>query len=96
VLVTNIDSYQGQEKNIVIISLVRSNIENTFGFSEDHNRLNVAISRCKDFLLFFCSKPMLQNAKSKCVKDLNILLEKYGAYTTKVGAKAFVVPTIKK
>ncbi len=48
---STIDSYQGQEKNTVIISLVRSNENNVIGFLKDYRRLNVAITRAKEKLI---------------------------------------------
>ncbi len=49
-LISTIDSFQGQEKEIVIISLVRSNLEGTIGFLKDYRRMNVALTRAKEQL----------------------------------------------
>jgi superfamily I DNA and/or RNA helicase len=47
-----IDSYQGQEADVVIFSPVRSNEnENKIGHTGDYRRLNVAISRAKRGLI---------------------------------------------
>lgn len=46
-----IDSYQGREHDIVLLSLVRSNDEGEIGFLGDLRRLNVAMSRCKKKLI---------------------------------------------
>lgn len=43
--VDTIDGFQGQEKNMICISLVRSNINNEIGFLKDFRRLNVALTR---------------------------------------------------
>ena len=48
--VSTIDSFQGQEKEIIILSLVRSNDENDIGFLKDYRRMNVAITRAKEQL----------------------------------------------
>jgi len=45
--VNSIDAYQGQESDIVIISLVRSNHKNDIGFLKDYRRMNVAMTRAK-------------------------------------------------
>lgn len=45
-----IDSFQGQEKKNIIISLVRSNDEGDIGFLKDYRRMNVAITRAKENL----------------------------------------------
>jgi ATP-dependent RNA/DNA helicase IGHMBP2 len=48
--VSTIDSFQGQEKEIVILSLVRSNDDGEIGFLKDYRRMNVAITRAKEQL----------------------------------------------
>lgn len=48
--ISTIDSFQGQEKEIIIISLVRSNDENIIGFLSDYRRMNVALTRAKEQL----------------------------------------------
>lgn len=48
--ISTIDSFQGQEKEIIILSLVRSNDDNEIGFLKDYRRMNVAITRAKEKL----------------------------------------------
>ena len=48
--VSTIDSFQGQEKEVIIISLVRSNDGGEIGFLKDYRRMNVAITRAKEQL----------------------------------------------
>jgi ATP-dependent RNA/DNA helicase IGHMBP2 len=48
--VSTIDSFQGQEKEIIILSLVRSNDDGDIGFLKDYRRMNVAITRAKEQL----------------------------------------------
>lgn len=45
--INTIDSFQGQERDIVYISLTRSNTDNSIGFLSDIRRMNVAITRAK-------------------------------------------------
>ena len=48
--VSTIDSFQGQEQENIIISLVRSNSEGEIGFLKDYRRMNVAMTRAKNKL----------------------------------------------
>jgi predicted DNA helicase len=48
--ISTIDSFQGQEKETIILSLVRSNDDNDIGFLKDYRRMNVAITRAKEQL----------------------------------------------
>lgn len=45
--VSTVDSFQGREGDVVIISLVRSNQQKIVGFLSDYRRLNVAITRAR-------------------------------------------------
>ena len=48
--ISTIDSFQGQEREVIIISLVRSNSDAVIGFLKDYRRMNVAITRAKERL----------------------------------------------
>lgn len=49
--VNTIDSFQGQERDIVYISMTRSNTENKIGFLADIRRMNVAMTRARKKLV---------------------------------------------
>ena len=45
--VNTVDGFQGQERDIIVISLVRSNDQGQIGFLRDLRRMNVAITRAR-------------------------------------------------
>ncbi|PWS33676.1 AAA domain-containing protein [Pedobacter paludis] len=49
--VNTIDSFQGQERDVVYISLTRSNAEGSIGFLSDIRRMNVAMTRARKKLV---------------------------------------------
>ncbi|WP_128645916.1 DEAD/DEAH box helicase [Rhodococcus sp. BS-15] len=51
VQVANIDAYQGQEADVAIFSVTRSNKKHAMGFLSVENRVNVALSRARDALV---------------------------------------------
>jgi len=46
-----VDSFQGQERDVVIYSVTRSNRNNVLGFLRSERRINVALSRAKEALI---------------------------------------------
>lgn len=49
--VNTIDSFQGQERDLVLISMTRSNTEGSIGFLSDLRRMNVAMTRARKKLV---------------------------------------------
>ncbi|MDE7414227.1 MAG: AAA family ATPase [Muribaculaceae bacterium] len=45
--VNTVDGFQGQERDIIVISLVRSNEQGQIGFLQDLRRMNVAMTRAR-------------------------------------------------
>ncbi|KAI1106987.1 P-loop containing nucleoside triphosphate hydrolase protein [Jackrogersella minutella] len=60
---STIDNYQGEESDIVIVSLTRSNEDGDIGFMAEPERVNVLISRARDALIMIGSANTFMNAK---------------------------------
>ncbi len=78
--ISTIDSFQGQEKEIVILSLVRSNDDGDIGFLKDYRRMNVAITRAKE-KLFVIGDSATIGADAFYTSFLDYI-EKSGTYKT--------------
>ncbi len=73
VRITAVDNYQGEENDVIILSLVRSNAQSKIGFLKTSNRVCVALSRAKKG--FYCVGNMTLLAKeselwSKIVQEM--------------------------
>ena len=62
VKVTNIDNFQGEENDIIILSLVRNNGLGNVGFLKEENRVCVALSRAKAGLYCFGNFEILRKS----------------------------------
>jgi ATP-dependent RNA/DNA helicase IGHMBP2 len=51
ITINTVDSFQGQEREVIYLSLTRSNDEQTIGFLADIRRMNVAMTRAKSKLV---------------------------------------------
>ena len=61
VAVNTVDSFQGQERDVVYISLVRSNEKGEIGFLRDYRRMNVAMTRARKKLVIIGDSATLGN-----------------------------------
>ncbi len=57
------DNYQGEESDIVIISLTRSNTSHDIGFMNSQERLTVLLSRARDALIMIGNSHTFKNAR---------------------------------
>lgn len=75
--VNTIDSFQGQERDIVYISLTRSNAEGAIGFLSDIRRMNVAMTRARKKLVVIGDSATLASSD---------FYEEFINYTQEIGA----------
>lgn len=61
IVVKTIDGFQGQERDIIYISLVRSNDAKDIGFLNDIRRMNVALTRAREKLVVIGDSATLAN-----------------------------------
>jgi ATP-dependent RNA/DNA helicase IGHMBP2 len=78
VKISTIDSYQGQEADVLILSLVRSNDANEIGFLKDYRRMNVALTRAKKQLFVIGDSATLSN--DSFYQQFFDYIEKIGGY----------------
>lgn len=69
--VNTVDGFQGQERDIILISMVRSNDEGQIGFLRDLRRMNVAITRARMKLI------VIGNSQTLCRNRFYADLKKY-------------------
>jgi hypothetical protein len=62
--IVHTDNYQGEESEIVIASLTRSNTQNMIGFMASPERVNVLLSRARDGLIIIGNAHTFQNSRS--------------------------------
>ena len=81
--ISTVDGFQGREKEIIILSLVRSNLKHQIGFLSDKRRLNVAITRPKRLLIIIgdfetCKNDDFLNKLYNYLKEYSFNLEIIG------------------
>lgn len=78
ITVNSIDGFQGQEKDVIYISLVRSNDKGEIGFLKDERRLNVAMTRARKKLIIIGDMSTL--SQDTLFNELSQHIEKEGLY----------------
>src|SRR5262249_8080140 len=78
--VDSVDGFQGREKEVVVISLVRANAEQEIGFLADVRRMNVAMTRARRKLVVIGDSATL--AAHPFYQRFIAHAERLGAYKT--------------
>ena len=78
VSINTIDGFQGQESDVVYISLVRSNRKGDIGFLRDYRRMNVAMTRARKQLIIVGDSATIGN--NAFYQDFLSYCEEYGEY----------------
>lgn len=76
--IDSVDGFQGREKEVVVLSLVRSNVEGEMGFLTDTRRMNVAMTRARRKLVVIGDSATLSSIPF--YRDFIQYAESIGAY----------------
>ncbi|AMR32980.1 DNA helicase [Mucilaginibacter sp. PAMC 26640] len=76
--INTVDSFQGQERDVVYISMTRSNTEGTIGFLADIRRTNVAMTRARKKLVIIGDSATI--TRLPFYADLMTYAEQIGGY----------------
>lgn len=76
--VNTVDAFQGQERDLIYISLVRSNGKGEIGFLNDHRRINVAMTRAKKKLIIVGDSATIGN--HRFYQDFLAYCDEHGTY----------------
>ncbi len=86
--ISTVDAFQGSEKEVIIMSFVRSNDHGEIGFLIDKKRINVSLTRPKKLLILICdgntlnTNPFLKDVfqyyeKNSKILDMDVFKNKY-------------------
>jgi hypothetical protein len=67
-----VDRFQGMERNIIIVSTVRSNSKNNIGFAREIERINVAFSRARRLLIVVGNKKQFESNSNYAASIANM------------------------
>lgn len=67
-----VDRFQGMERNIIIVSTVRSNPKNNIGFAKEIERINVAFSRARRLLIVIGNKRQFESNSNYAASIANM------------------------
>lgn len=91
--VASVDAFQGREKDIIIMSCVRSNEHQGIGFLSDPRRLNVALTRAR-YGIIIVGNPKVLSKVSHFLKQVVSFLsqiKQLGARTLICNLLSFII-----
>ena len=80
ITINTVDGFQGQERDVILISMVRDNDSGNIGFLNDLRRMNVAITRAKMKLIVFGNAETM--SKTKFYEQLVEYFQQRGDFVT--------------
>ena len=78
--INTVDAFQGQERDVIYISLVRSNNDSEIGFLKEYRRMNVAMTRARSTLVIVGDSATL--ASDSFYRQMIDYIEQNGKYTS--------------
>lgn len=78
ITIDTVDAFQGQERDVIVVSMVRANQEGQIGFLSDLRRMNVAITRARYKLIVLgsvatlCKHPFYKKLHEACLQASNV------------------------
>lgn len=80
ITVGTVDGFQGQERDVIVISLVRDNAEGNIGFLRDLRRMNVAMTRARMKLIIIGNAQTL--SRHRFYRELAEHIRRHGEFIT--------------
>ena len=78
--ISTVDGFQGREKEVIVISMVRSNTSGEVGFLSDNRRMNVAVTRARRQCVLVCDSDTVRH--DEFLKRLVEYFEEHGEYAS--------------